>query len=42
MKGLSLEEIIDAKPTATWDEERGDGWIQAETLVTLIYTDLTN
>ncbi len=38
--GESLEETIAAKPTAEWDDTRGQGWIKPPQFVTFIYNSL--
>ena len=40
-QGMSLEQAIEAKPTAQWDEILGKVWITPEQLVTFIYNSLT-
>jgi len=40
-QGMSLEQAIEAKPTAEWDEILGKVWITPEQLVTFIYNSLT-
>ena len=40
-QGMSLEQAIEAKPTAEWDETLGKVWITPEQLVTFIYNSLT-
>jgi glyoxylase-like metal-dependent hydrolase (beta-lactamase superfamily II) len=40
-QGMSLEQAIEAKPTAEWDETLGKVWIKPEQLVTFIYNSLT-
>jgi cyclase len=39
--GLSLEQAIEARPTAEWDEILGKVWITPAQLVTFIYNSLT-
>jgi len=39
-RGMSLQETIDAKPTAEWDETMGTAWITPAQLVTFIYNSL--
>ena len=40
-QGMSLQQAIDAKPTAEWDETLGQVWITPAQLVTFIYNSLT-
>jgi glyoxylase-like metal-dependent hydrolase (beta-lactamase superfamily II) len=40
-QGMSLQQAVDAKPTAEWDEILGKVWITPEQLVTFIYNSLT-
>lgn len=40
-RGMSLEQVIEAKPTAEWDEILGKVWITPAQLVTFIYNSLT-
>ena len=40
-KGMSLEQVLAAKPTAEFDAARAAGAITAERFVTLVYTDLS-
>jgi cyclase len=40
-QGMSLEQAIEAKPTAEWDEILGKVWITPDQLVTFIYNSLT-
>ncbi len=40
-QGMSLEQAIEAKPTAEWDEILGKVWITPAQLVTFIYNSLT-
>jgi len=40
-QGMSLEQAIEAKPTAEWDEILGKVWITPEQLVIFIYNSLT-
>ena len=39
-QGMSLEQIITAKPTEEWDEEQGKIWITPAQFVTFIYNSL--
>ena len=41
MQGMSLEQVIAAKPTAEWDEALGKTWITPEQLAIFIYNSLT-
>jgi hypothetical protein len=38
---MSLQQAIDAKPTAEWDETLGGVWITPAQFVTFIYNSLT-
>ena len=40
-QGMSLEQAVEAKPTAEWDEILGKVWITPEQLVIFIYNSLT-
>ena len=40
-QGMSLEQVIEAQPTAEWDEILGKVWITPAQLVTFIYNSLT-
>ena len=40
-QGMSLEQAIEAKPTAQWDEILGKVWITPDQLVIFIYNSLT-
>ena len=40
-QGLSLEQAIEAKPTAEWDDTLGKVWITPAQFVTFIYNSLT-
>jgi glyoxylase-like metal-dependent hydrolase (beta-lactamase superfamily II) len=40
-RGMSLEQVVSAKPTAQWDESLGKVWITPEQMVTFIYNSLT-
>jgi glyoxylase-like metal-dependent hydrolase (beta-lactamase superfamily II) len=40
-QGMSLEQVIEARPTAEWDEILGKVWITPAQLVTFIYNSLT-
>ncbi len=40
-QGMSLQQAIDANPTAEWDETLGKVWIKPEQLVIFIYNSLT-
>jgi len=40
-QGMSLQQAIEAKPTAEWDEILGKVWITPEQLVIFIYNSLT-
>ena len=40
-QGMSLQQTIDAKPTAQWDEAMGKIWITPEQLTTFIFNSLT-
>ena len=40
-EGMSLQEVIAAKPTEDWDQELGGIWITPEQLVTFIFNSLT-
>ncbi len=39
-EGMNLQQIINAKPTAQWDEEQGKVWIKPAEFVTFIYNNL--
>jgi glyoxylase-like metal-dependent hydrolase (beta-lactamase superfamily II) len=39
--GLSLEEIVAARPTAGWDERYGDGFVKPDDFVRLVHQSLT-
>jgi len=39
--GKSLEEVTDAGPTADWDEVWGNSFVNPETMVKMVYQDLT-
>jgi cyclase len=41
IQGMSLEQVIAAKPTAAWDEALGKTWITPEQLAIFIYNSLT-
>ena len=38
--GLSLQQVVDAKPTAQWDEELGGAFIKPDQLVVFVYNSL--
>jgi glyoxylase-like metal-dependent hydrolase (beta-lactamase superfamily II) len=40
-QGMSLEQVVQAKPTAEWDELLGGVWITPAQFVTFIYNSLT-
>lgn len=40
-QGMSLQQVIDEKPTAEWDAELGQVWITPAQLVTFFYNSLT-
>ena len=40
-QGMSLDQVVAAKPTAEWDEALGKIWITPEQLVIFIYNSLT-
>jgi len=40
-QGMSLQQAVDAKPTAPWDDTLGRVWITPEQLVIFIYNSLT-
>ena len=40
-KSLSLQEAVDANPTAKWDEELGGAFIKPDNLVIFVYNSLT-
>jgi len=40
-QGMSLDQAIEAKPTAEWDEGLGKIWITPDQLVIFIYNSLT-
>lgn len=40
-QGMSLQQAIDARPTAEWDEALGQVWITPAQFVTFIYNSLT-
>ena len=40
-QGMSLEQAIDARPTAEWDDSLGQVWITPAQFVTFIYNSLT-
>jgi cyclase len=40
-QGMSLQQVVEARPTAEWDEILGKVWITPEQLVTFIYNSLT-
>jgi len=40
-QGMSLQQAVDAKPTAPWDDTLGKVWITPEQLVIFIYNSLT-
>ena len=40
-QGLSLQQAIDARPTAEWDDTLGEVWITPPQFVTFIYNSLT-
>jgi glyoxylase-like metal-dependent hydrolase (beta-lactamase superfamily II) len=39
-QGKSLQEVIDARPTADFDEKRGEGWIKPDKFTEFIYNSL--
>jgi cyclase len=41
-QGMTLQQVIAAKPTAAWDEALGKAWITPEQLAIFIYNSLTN
>ncbi|UCC73210.1 MAG: MBL fold metallo-hydrolase [Gemmatimonadota bacterium] len=40
-EGRSVEEVIAASPTAEWDEEWGEGYLNPETFTRIVYAGLT-
>lgn len=40
-QGMSLEQAIEARPTAEWDDILGEVWITGDQLVTFVYNSLT-
>ena len=40
-KGMSLEQVVAAKPTAKWDEELGGSFIKPDSLAIFLYNSLT-
>ena len=40
-QGKSLQETVDARPTAKWDEELGGAFIKPDSLVIFVYNSLT-
>jgi glyoxylase-like metal-dependent hydrolase (beta-lactamase superfamily II) len=41
-QGMTLQQVIAAKPTAAWDEALGKTWITPEQMAIFIYNSLTN
>jgi len=41
-QGMDLEQAIEAKPTAEWDDTLGEVWISPHQFVTFIYNSLTD
>jgi cyclase len=39
-QGMDLEQVIEAKPTAEWDDTLGETWIKPHQFVTFIYNSL--
>jgi glyoxylase-like metal-dependent hydrolase (beta-lactamase superfamily II) len=39
-KGKSEDEVVAADPTARWNEEWGQAWLNAETFTRIVYSDL--
>ena len=40
-QGMDLQQVIEARPTAEWDEILGNVWIKPEQLTTFIFNSLT-
>ena len=40
-KGMSLRQVVEARPTADWDEELGGSFIKPDSLAIFIYNSLT-
>lgn len=40
-QGLSLEQVVEANPTAKWDEELGNSFIKPDSLAVFLYNSLT-